>query len=159
MASMPDDRTAPLTLMAVLAHPDDESTSACGVLARYAVAGVRTVVVTCTDGEMGDGPNGVKPGQPGREPRHVAATRRAELAAACAHLAVASTERLGYRDSGAATANHRLELPAFCAVPVADAAARLAGWPFCCAATTHMWSSRTIPRPAASIPTTSARDW
>lgn len=63
---------------------------------------------------------------PATTPRQVAATRRAELAAACAQLGVASTERLGYRDSGAATANQRPELPAFCAVPVADAAARLA---------------------------------
>jgi LmbE family N-acetylglucosaminyl deacetylase len=115
--------TGPLILMAVLAHPDDESTSVGGVLARYAMAGVRTVLVTCTGGEMGDGPRGVKPGQPGHDPRQVAATRRAELAEACAHLGVASTERLGYRDSGA---NQRPELPAFCAVPIADAATRLA---------------------------------
>ncbi len=125
MASMPDDGTAPLILMAVLAHPDDESTSVGGVLARYAMAGVRTVLVTCTDGEMGDGPHGVKPGQPGHDPRQVSATRLAELAEACARLAVASTERLGYRDSGA-TVDRRPELPAFCAVPVADAATRLA---------------------------------
>jgi LmbE family N-acetylglucosaminyl deacetylase len=75
---------------------------------------------------MGDGPNGAKPGQPGHDPRQVAVTRRAELAAACARLGVASIERLDYRDSGATTANQRPELPAFCAVPVAHAAARLA---------------------------------
>ena len=43
-----------LTLMAVHAHPDDESSSTGGVLAKYADAGVRTVVVTCTNGEFGD---------------------------------------------------------------------------------------------------------
>jgi LmbE family N-acetylglucosaminyl deacetylase len=111
-----------LTLMAVLAHPDDESTSVGGVLARYAMAGVRSVVVTCTDGAMGDGPGGVKPGQPGHDPRQVALTRRAELAAACVRLGVADTERLGYRDSGT-TAEQLLP---FRAVPVADAATRLA---------------------------------
>ena len=52
-----------LTLMAVHAHPDDESSSTGGVLAAYGDAGVRTVVVTCTNGEFGDAPGGVKPGQ------------------------------------------------------------------------------------------------
>jgi LmbE family N-acetylglucosaminyl deacetylase len=45
--------STPLTLMAVHAHPDDESSSTGGVLARYAEEGVRTVVVTCTNGELG----------------------------------------------------------------------------------------------------------
>src|SRR5438067_11320658 len=59
----------PLTLMAVHAHPNDESSSAGGVLARYVAAGLRTVVVTCTNGELGDGPGGVKPGE-GRATDH-----------------------------------------------------------------------------------------
>lgn len=46
----------PLTLMAVHAHPDDEATGTGGVLARYAAEGMRTVLVTCTDGSCGDGP-------------------------------------------------------------------------------------------------------
>ena len=45
-----------LTLMAVHAHPDDEASSTGGVLAHYAAEGVRTVVVTCTNGEFGDAP-------------------------------------------------------------------------------------------------------
>lgn len=55
----------PLTLMAVHAHPDDEATGTGGVLARYAAEGIRTVLVTCTDGGCGDGPgvsNQVIPG-------------------------------------------------------------------------------------------------
>ena len=43
----------PLTLMAVHAHPDDEASSG-GILAAYADQGIRTVVVTCTNGEYGD---------------------------------------------------------------------------------------------------------
>ena len=62
--------------MAVHAHPDDESTGTGGVLARYSAAGVRTVLVTCTDGRCGDGPGGVKPGQPGHDPEAVVAMRR-----------------------------------------------------------------------------------
>ena len=57
----------PLTLMAVHAHPDDEASGTGGVLARYSSEGVRTVLVTCTNGELGDGPGGVKPGEPGHD--------------------------------------------------------------------------------------------
>ncbi len=89
-----------LTLLAVHAHPDDESSSTGGVLARYAAEGIRTVLVTCTNGEYGDGPGHVKPGEPGHDPAAVAATRLTELDAACAHLGVAVSERLGYHDSG-----------------------------------------------------------
>ena len=76
----------PLTLMAVHAHPDDEATSTGGVLARYAAEGIRTVLVTCTDGGCGDGPGGVKPGEPGHDPAAVVAMRQAELEASCAML-------------------------------------------------------------------------
>jgi len=41
---------SPLTLMAVHAHPDDEASTTGGILARYAAEGVRTVLVTCTNG-------------------------------------------------------------------------------------------------------------
>ena len=51
-----------LTMMAVHAHPDDEASSTGGVLAAYSAQGIRTVVVTCTNGEFGDAPGGVKPG-------------------------------------------------------------------------------------------------
>src|SRR6202035_1878467 len=56
-----------LTLMAVHAHPDDEASSTGGVLARYSAEGVRTVVVTCTNGEFGDAPGGIKPGEEGHD--------------------------------------------------------------------------------------------
>lgn len=39
------------SLLAVLAHPDDESLSAGGVLAQHAASGARTAVVTATWGE------------------------------------------------------------------------------------------------------------
>ena len=90
----------PLTLMAVHAHPDDEATGTGGVLARYAAEGIRTVLVTCTDGRCGDGPGGVKPGEPGHDPAAVVAMRRAELEASCAVLGVSHLELLGYADSG-----------------------------------------------------------
>ena len=43
-----------LTLLLVHAHPDDESISTGGVMARYAAEGARVVCVTCTGGEHGE---------------------------------------------------------------------------------------------------------
>ncbi len=115
----------PLTLMAVQAHPDDESSSLGGVLARYAAEGVRTIVVTCTNGEFGDGPGGVKPGQAGHDEESVAATRMAELRAACSALGVGHLELLGYHDSGMADWPYKERPDAFCNVPIGQASARL----------------------------------
>ncbi len=114
-----------LTLMAIHAHPDDESTSTGGILAHYALQGVRTIVVTCTDGELGDGPGGVKPGQDGHDPREVAAIRRDELHRACTHLGVTHLELLGYRDSGMAGWGTQQRHNAFCSVAVESAASRI----------------------------------
>lgn len=115
-----------LTLMAVHAHPDDESTSTGGILAHYALRGVRTVVVTCTDGELGDGPGGVKPGEDGHDPREMAAIRQGELRRACAHLGISHLELLGYHDSGMAGWDLQHREGAFCSVPVESAASRIA---------------------------------
>ena len=118
--------TSPLTLMAVHAHPDDEASSTGGVLARYSNDGVRTVVVTCTNGEFGDGPGGVKPGEPGHDEAQTAATRLAELDAACKILGVSAVERLGYHDSGMAEWDYKDRPDAFWNVPVDVGAARIA---------------------------------
>ena len=58
------------------------------------------MLVTCTDGGCGDGPGGVKPGDPGHDPAAVAAMRRGELEASCDVLEVGHLELLGYADSG-----------------------------------------------------------
>jgi len=89
-----------LTLMAVHAHPDDEATSTGGILARYSAEGVRTVLVVCTNGEQGDAPGGVKPGEDGHDEAAVVALRRRELEESCRILGVSELEMLGYRDSG-----------------------------------------------------------
>ncbi|MGW7421934.1 PIG-L family deacetylase [Streptomyces sp. NPDC054813] len=116
----------PLTLMAVHAHPDDEATSTGGVLARYAAEGVRTVLVTCTDGGCGDGPGGVKPGDPGHDPAAVAAIRRRELEASCEILKISHLEMLGYADSGMMGWPSNDAPGSFWQTPVAEGAARLA---------------------------------
>ncbi len=89
--------TAALRLLAVLAHPDDESLGTGGTLARYAREGVEVHVVTATRGDRGryrgekDGPN-----HPG--PEALARLREGELRAATQVLGVRSLEILGYGD-------------------------------------------------------------
>ena len=116
--------TAP-TLMAVHAHPDDEASSTGGILSKYSASGIRTVLVTCTNGELGDGEQGVKPGEPGHDPAAVVATRRRELEASCELLGVGELELLGYRDSGMMGWPQNTAPGAFWNVPVDEAAARL----------------------------------
>lgn len=106
------------TLMVVHAHPDDESTSTGGILAYYSQRGVRTVVITCTNGELGDAPGGIKPGQVGHDPTAVAAIRRTELYTACSRLGVSDVELLGYHDSGMPDGDHQNKPYAFCNKPV-----------------------------------------
>jgi LmbE family N-acetylglucosaminyl deacetylase len=118
-------RQANLTLMAVHAHPDDEASSTGGVLARYADEGITTVLVTCTNGEYGDGPLHVKPGEDGHEPDQVARTRRAELEKACEVLAVTHLEMLGYHDSGMPDWEYKDHEHVFCNVPIEESTARL----------------------------------
>ncbi len=117
--------TQPLTLMAVHAHPDDEASSTGGVLAKYSDQGVRTIVVTCTNGEFGDGPAGTKPGEDGHDTADVAQIRLAELREACKHLGVTELELLGYHDSGMPDWQYRHSPEAFCNVPLDVVAGRI----------------------------------
>ena len=116
-----------LTLMAVHAHPDDEASSTGGVLARYSSEGVRTVVVTCTNGEFGDTPGGVKPGDDGHDEDQVAQIRLAELRESAKHLGVTDLELLGYHDSGMVEWDYKARPDAFCNVPLATVSARIGG--------------------------------
>jgi LmbE family N-acetylglucosaminyl deacetylase len=115
-----------LTLMAVHAHPDDEAIGTGGILARYSAEGVRTVLVTCTNGEQGDATGGAKPGEPGHDPAVVAATRLAELHKAVEYLGVDHLELLGYRDSGMVGWSANTDPGVFSNVPVPEAAERVA---------------------------------
>lgn len=116
-----------LTLMAVHAHPDDEASSTGGVLATYSGQGLRTVVVTCTNGEFGDAPGGVKPGQDGHDEQRVAELRLAELRTSCAILGVSEVETLGYHDSGMPEWDYKDRPEAFSNIPEADVATRIGG--------------------------------
>jgi LmbE family N-acetylglucosaminyl deacetylase len=114
-----------LTLMAVHAHPDDEVLSTGGIFARYADEGVRTVLVTCTNGEQGDGPDGVKPGEPGHDEAAVRERRLAELRDSVAHLGIEHVELLGYRDSGMDGWDANADEDVFSNVPIEESTAKL----------------------------------
>lgn len=88
----------PLRLLAVLAHPDDESLGFGGTLAKCAAEGVETHLVTATHGQ-----GGRFRGHPQGAPEHpgggtLAAIREKELRAAAAALGIRSVSLLGYED-------------------------------------------------------------
>jgi len=86
--------TENLKLMAVLAHPDDESLGFGGTLARYSSEDVETYLVTATRGERG------RFFSPDREaePAEVGRVREAELRTAAAVLGIREVSILGYPD-------------------------------------------------------------
>ncbi len=116
-----------LTLMAVHAHPDDEASSTGGVLAYYSDQGIQTIVVTCTNGEFGDAPGQVKPGDDGHDEQAVAELRLAELRQSGKILGVSHLELLGYHDSGMPDWEYKDRPNAFCNVPLDEVSDRIAG--------------------------------
>jgi len=83
------------TLIAVLAHPDDESFGMGGTLALYAQKGYEVHLVCATLGEAGTVDDEYLQGYDS-----IAALREAELRCAIQSLGVTSLHLLGYRDSG-----------------------------------------------------------
>lgn len=108
-------------LLCVHPHPDDESIACGGVLARAAAEGVRTVVVTCTEGEEGENLAGIDLGDV-----PLVEHRRRELDEAIAILDVTVHHRLGYRDSGMVGTAGNEHPASFHRADLDEAAARLA---------------------------------
>ena len=91
------------TLMAVHAHPDDESSGTGGLLRLAAEQGHTTVLVTCTNGDLGDVNDPrlrLKPRDDPADRQRLAEVRHAELRRAAAILGVTHLYLLGYHDSG-----------------------------------------------------------
>lgn len=84
----------PLKLMCVLAHPDDESMGAGGLLAHYAAQGVETYLLTATRGERGWG--GPPEQNPGLDA--LGRLREQELLAAAQTLGLREVRFLDYVD-------------------------------------------------------------
>jgi mycothiol S-conjugate amidase len=113
---------APLRLMAVHAHPDDESSKGAATMARYAREGVDVLVATMTGGERGDILN--KAMERPEIRADLAAVRRAEMARAREILGVRQ-QFLGFTDSGLPEGDPLPPLPEGCfALQPLEAAAR-----------------------------------
>jgi mycothiol S-conjugate amidase len=87
-----------LRLLAVHAHPDDESSKGAATYAYYRSLGARVMVVSCTGGERGDVQNDTLAEMAMAE-RDMAGLRRIEMARARAVMDI-EHRWLGYRDSG-----------------------------------------------------------
>jgi len=111
------------TVLALHAHPDDESIFTGLTLRRLADAGARTVLVVATDGALGGSRVPLRPGETVRR------RRRAELEEVAGLLGVARLVLLGYRDSGLPgwpSGAHRRALAASDALRLACRVAELA---------------------------------
>jgi mycothiol S-conjugate amidase len=100
-----------LRLMAVHAHPDDESSKGAATMARYIAEGHDVMVVTCTDGGAGsilnpamDRPDVVE---------NIIEVRREEMARAAKILGI-QHRWLGFKDSGLPEGDPKPPLPEGC---------------------------------------------
>ncbi len=108
-------------LLAVLAHPDDETFGTGGTLALYARQGIEVHLVCATRGEVGD-----------VDPQYmagfssVADVRVSELRCAAAILGLAGVHFLGYRDSGMPGSPDNRHPNALAAAPLEEVSAQVA---------------------------------
>ena len=100
-----------LRLMAVHAHPDDESSKGAATTAMYVEQGVEVMVVTCTGGERGDVLNART--QAAVDELGLEEVRRREMAEAAAILRVRHAW-LGFPDSGYPEGDPLPPLPVGC---------------------------------------------
>jgi mycothiol S-conjugate amidase len=111
MSRTDPNSAGPLRLMAVHAHPDDESSKGAATTARYVAEGHEVMVVTCTGGEAGSILN------PAMDRPEVladlSAIRRAEMASAAEILGV-QHRWLGFVDSGLPEGDPKPPLPEGC---------------------------------------------
>ncbi|MGZ3586906.1 MAG: PIG-L deacetylase family protein [Candidatus Limnocylindrales bacterium] len=113
----------PLTLLTVHGHPDDETVTVGGVMARYAAEGLRVACVTATRGEVGEivAPDLDTPANRER----LGEVREAEERQALACLGPIELRFLGYRDSGMMGTSENLDPRAFWQADPDEAAGRL----------------------------------
>ena len=110
-------------LLAVHAHPDDESSKGAATYARYASQGDDVLVVSCTGGELGDVQN------PALEPmamaeRDMAGLRRYEMRKAQQLMGIEHLW-LGFRDSGLPEDGDPVDPGGFALIPLELSAAPL----------------------------------
>jgi LmbE family N-acetylglucosaminyl deacetylase len=108
------------TLVCFHAHPDDEAISTGGSMARAAAEGHRVVLVVATNGEHGERPDDLAPGE------SLVDRRRKETTASAAALGVNRIVWLGYEDSGMTGWEQNANPSSFLQADVDEAAGRLA---------------------------------
>ena len=110
-------------LLAVLAHPDDETFGMGGTLALYAKRGAKVHLVCATRGESGD-----------VDPKYledytsIADRRVAELKCAAGILGLTEVHFMDYRDSGMQGSENNHHPKALTAAPVEEVARKVAGY-------------------------------
>ena len=114
---------APLCLLAVHAHPDDEASKGAGTAVLYADQGVHTVLVTCTDGAAGEILNPAADTPENRA--DMVGVRMRELAESVRILRYSSFHFLGYRDSGMPGTEDNARPDCFAAAPLDEAVGKL----------------------------------
>lgn len=124
IVSRVDAAGEPLRLLAVHAHPDDESSKGAATMAMYANQGVEVLVAVCTGGERGDILNKNLIGT--IAPEDIPAVRVGEMANAARILGVGHVW-LGFEDSGLPEGDPLPPLPegSFAVQDVDEAAGRL----------------------------------
>ena len=108
------------TLVCFHAHPDDESLTTGGTMARAVTEGHRVVLVVATNGEHGEAPEDLAPGET------LVERRRAETAHSAEALGIDRVVWLGYSDSGMTGWDQNAHPDAFLQADVDEAASRLA---------------------------------
>jgi LmbE family N-acetylglucosaminyl deacetylase len=107
-------------LLAVFAHPDDETFGAAGVMAAAVEHGVPVTVISATRGEAGESSiAGLD------DPDQLGVVREQELREAMRQIGVSDVRLLGYRDSGMAGSPSAEDPRAFIRAPVEAVAAEL----------------------------------
>ena len=112
-----------LRLLAVHAHPDDESSKGAATSAKYASLGARVLIATMTGGEAGDILNPALLQSP-KASRDIAGLRREEMATAAAALG-AEHVWVGHVDSGLPDGDFDNQTPPGCFYRVPDEVAML----------------------------------
>ncbi len=105
-----------MRLIAVHAHPDDESSKGAATYAHYVDAGVEVLIVSCTGGERGDVLNELVSRDP-KSRRDLAGLRRAEMENARQILGF-EHRWLGYQDSGLPPEGTAVPKGSFADVPI-----------------------------------------
>jgi LmbE family N-acetylglucosaminyl deacetylase len=110
-------------LLAVLAHPDDESFGMGGTLARYAHQDVEVHLICATRGEVGETPPDFE-----RNDRSIAELRMDELRCAGQILGLQEVHFLNYRDSGMPGSADNAHPRALVAAPLEQVATEIAAY-------------------------------